>query len=79
MLSGRSLEADARSRSVVSYALALVFNYPHYMATVYRARIHTRSEFARYRIFTLHLHGAARHRRHRVARVERDRAVDLHA
>ena len=54
VLSGRSLETDARSWSVVFYALALVFNYPHYMATVYRA-YHTRSEFARYRIFTLHL------------------------
>ena len=54
VLSGRSLEADTRAWSVVFYALALVFNYPHYMATVYRA-YHTRSEFARYRIFTLHL------------------------
>ena len=54
ILSGRSLETDARAWSVVFYALALLFNYPHYMATVYRA-YHTRSEFARYRIFTLHL------------------------
>ena len=54
VLSGRSLETDARAWSVVFYALALFFNYPHYMATVYRA-YHTRSEFARYRIFTLHL------------------------
>ena len=54
VLSGRSLETGARAWSVVFYALALVFNYPHYMATVYRA-YHTRSEFARYRIFTLHL------------------------
>jgi tetratricopeptide (TPR) repeat protein len=54
VLSGRALETDARSWSVLFYALALVFNYPHYMATVYRA-YHTRSEFARYRIFTLHL------------------------
>ncbi len=54
LLSGRSLETRARSWSVVFYALALLFNYPHFMATVYRA-YHTHSEFARYRIFTLHL------------------------
>jgi tetratricopeptide (TPR) repeat protein len=54
LLSGRSMEVDARGWAVVFYALALVFNYPHYMATVYRA-YHTRSEFARYRIFTVHL------------------------
>jgi tetratricopeptide (TPR) repeat protein len=54
LLSGRSLETGARTWSVVFYALALLFNYPHFMATVYRA-YHTRSEFARYRIFTLHL------------------------
>jgi len=33
------------------YALALVFNYPHYMATVYRA-YHTKGDFDRYRIYT---------------------------
>lgn len=36
------------------YLLAVVFNYPHFMATVYRA-YHTREEFEKYRIFTLHL------------------------
>jgi len=36
------------------YFLALVFNYPHFMATVYRA-YHTRSDFEKYRFFTLHL------------------------
>lgn len=46
------MESDVRGWAVVFYALA--FNYPHYMATVYRA-YHTQSEFARYRIFTLHL------------------------
>lgn len=48
------MEIDARGWAVGFYALALVFNYPHYMATVYRA-YHTRTEFARYRIFTVHL------------------------
>ncbi|HUO35495.1 MAG TPA: tetratricopeptide repeat protein [Candidatus Acidoferrum sp.] len=36
------------------YFLALVFNYPHFMATVYRA-YHTRSDFEKYKFFTLHL------------------------
>jgi tetratricopeptide (TPR) repeat protein len=36
------------------YFLALLFNYPHFMATVYRA-YHTHSEFAKYRIFTVHI------------------------
>jgi tetratricopeptide (TPR) repeat protein len=40
--------------SVAFYALALLFNYPHYMATIYRA-YHTREDFTRYRIFTIHL------------------------
>jgi len=50
---GRTSDS-VRGWAVVFYLLALAFNYPHYMATVYRA-YHTRSEFARYRIFTLHL------------------------
>ena len=40
--------------SIAFYALALVFNYPHYMATIYRA-YRTREDFAKYKIFTLHL------------------------
>ena len=36
------------------YFLALVFNYPHFMATVYRA-YHTRADFEKYKFFTLHL------------------------
>jgi hypothetical protein len=35
------------------YALALVFNYPHYMATIYRA-YHSKSDFDRYRFYTKH-------------------------
>jgi len=37
--------------TAIFYALALVFNYPHYMATVYRA-YHTKGDFDRYRIYT---------------------------
>jgi tetratricopeptide (TPR) repeat protein len=40
--------------TIAFYALALVFNYPHYMATIYRA-YRTREDFSKYKIFTLHL------------------------
>jgi tetratricopeptide (TPR) repeat protein len=40
--------------SLIFYALALFFNYPHYMATIYRA-YHRESDFQRYRIFTVHI------------------------
>ena len=36
------------------YLLAIVFNYPHFMATVYRA-YHTRETFEKYKLYTLHL------------------------
>ncbi|MFZ1203848.1 MAG: tetratricopeptide repeat protein [Candidatus Acidiferrales bacterium] len=36
------------------YFLAIVFNYPHFMATVYRA-YRTREQFEKYKLFTLHL------------------------
>ena len=39
--------------SVAFYVLALFFNYPHYMATVYRA-YHRSEDFNKYRIFTIH-------------------------
>ncbi|HXX44687.1 MAG TPA: tetratricopeptide repeat protein [Candidatus Acidoferrales bacterium] len=40
--------------TVAFYALAIVFNYPHFMATVYRA-YHTRENFEKYKILTLHV------------------------
>jgi tetratricopeptide (TPR) repeat protein len=40
--------------SVVFYGLALFFNYPHYMATIYRA-YHRAEDFQKYRIFTVHI------------------------
>ena len=43
-----------RGWSFAFYALALLFNYPHFMATVYRA-YHSYDEFAKYRIFTVHV------------------------
>lgn len=41
-----------RGWSVAFYFLALLSNYPHFMATVYRA-YHTRDEFEKYRIYTV--------------------------
>ncbi len=40
--------------SFAFYLLALLFNYPHFMATVYRA-YHSYSEFSKYRVFTIHI------------------------
>jgi len=39
--------------SIAFYLLALFLNYPHYMATIYRA-YHTSEDFRKYRIFTVH-------------------------
>ena len=46
--------SNSRVWPVAFYALALLFNYPHFMATVYRA-YHSYTEFAKYRIFTVHV------------------------
>lgn len=45
--------AHTHAWGVAFYALAVIFNYPHFMATVYRA-YHTREDFEKYKIFTLH-------------------------
>lgn len=54
LISYVSLASSARMWSVVFYALALLFNYPHYMATIYRA-YHRAEDFEKYRIFTVHI------------------------
>jgi len=54
LLSYVSLASSARTWSVVFYALALFFNYPHYMATIYRA-YHRAEDFQKYRTFTVHI------------------------
>jgi len=46
--------AYSRAWAVAFYFLALLCNYPHFMATVYRA-YHTRTKFEKYRIFTVHI------------------------
>jgi tetratricopeptide (TPR) repeat protein len=40
--------------SFAFYFLALLFNYPHFMATIYRA-YHSYDEFTKYRYFTVHV------------------------
>jgi tetratricopeptide (TPR) repeat protein len=54
LISYLSIASSTRSWSLVFYALALVFNYPHYMATIYRA-YHRAEDFHKYRIFTVHI------------------------
>jgi len=54
LISYFSIASSARAWSVAFYALALLFNYPHYMATIYRA-YHRAEDFHKYRIFTVHV------------------------
>src|SRR5215471_513785 len=49
-----AVASSARTWSVAFYALALFFNYPHYMATIYRA-YHRAEDFEKYRVFTVHI------------------------
>lgn len=53
LLSYFSFASSTRSWAVAFYALAIVFNYPHYMATIYRA-YHRFEDFQKYRIFTVY-------------------------
>ena len=54
LLSFYATATYSRAWAVAFYFLALLCNYPHFMATVYRA-YHSRSEFAKYRFFTVHI------------------------
>src|SRR5579863_5130867 len=56
LLSYFSLASNARAWSIAFYVLALFFNYPHYMATIYRA-YHRSEDFQKYRTFTVHTTG----------------------
>src|SRR5436305_13214768 len=53
LLSYFSVSSSTRTWSIVFYVLAVFFNYPHYMATIYRA-YHRAQDFEKYRIFTVH-------------------------
>jgi tetratricopeptide (TPR) repeat protein len=44
---------STRGWSFAFYFLALLFNYPHFMATIYRA-YHSYDEFTKYKFFTVH-------------------------
>lgn len=46
--------SSTRTWSVLFYVLAFFFNYPHYMATIYRA-YHRAEDFQKYRVFTVHI------------------------
>jgi tetratricopeptide (TPR) repeat protein len=54
LISHLSLASSTRLWAVVFYVLALLFNYPHYMATIYRA-YHRAEDFQKYRVFTVHI------------------------
>jgi len=54
LISYLSIASSARAWSVAFYVLALFFNYPHFMATIYRA-YHREEDFHKYRIFTVHI------------------------
>jgi tetratricopeptide (TPR) repeat protein len=54
LISYFSIASSTRAWSLAFYALALFFNYPHYMATIYRA-YHREEDFHKYRIFTVHI------------------------
>src|SRR5580700_4335019 len=56
LLSYFSLASNVRMWSVGFYVLALFFNYPHYMATIYRA-YHRAEDLQKYRIFTVYTTG----------------------
>lgn len=53
LLSYVSIASNTRAWSVVFYGLALFFNYPHYMATIYRA-YRRPEDLQKYRIFTVY-------------------------
>ncbi len=48
-----SMASSTRAWAVIFYGLALLFNYPHYMATIYRA-YHRVEDFQKYRFFTVY-------------------------
>ena len=53
LLTYTTMASSTGAWSLAFYGLALFFNYPHYMATIYRA-YHRAEDFEKYRIFTVH-------------------------
>src|SRR5581483_10457545 len=56
LLSYFTTNSTAMAWSIGFYGLAFFFNYPHYMATLYRT-YRRPDDFRRYRIFTVHITG----------------------
>jgi tetratricopeptide (TPR) repeat protein len=56
LISYFAIAASTRALSLAFYGLALFFNYPHYMATIYRA-YHRVEDFQKYRVFTVYTTG----------------------
>ena len=54
LISYLAVASSVRAWSIIFYILAFFFNYPHYMATIYRA-YHRAEDFHKYRIFTVHI------------------------
>ena len=46
--------SNSHSWAIAFYVMAVIFNYPHFMATIYRA-YHTRENFEKYKFVTLHV------------------------
>ena len=53
LISYFAIASSTRAWSIAFYGLALLFNYPHYMATIYRA-YHRVEDFQKYRVFTVY-------------------------
>ena len=77
LISYFSIASSTRAWSVAFYALALFFNYPHYMATIYRA-YHRAEDFQKYRIFTVHITALIRADAGPVALLASHSSVDFH-
>ena len=56
LLSYFSMASSTRLWAIAFYGMALFFNYPHYMATIYRA-YHRAEDFQKYRVFTVYTTG----------------------
>lgn len=46
--------SNSHSWAIAFYVMAVIFNYPHFMATIYRA-YHSRENFEKYKFVTLHV------------------------
>lgn len=54
LLANPFISSQAQTLAMIFYLLSLFCNYPHYMATIYRA-YGTKEDFSKYKFFTLYL------------------------